>query len=128
MTYKGVLVEGIPNLAWVFGYTNASWTLKSDLAGKYVCRLLQHMDDNELAVATPRDIENCALDLGMLDSLQSGYVQRAKETLPRQGSKEPWKVLMDYGHDSAMLLNEPIEDGLLQFEAPIGAVDQYAAS
>ena len=62
MTYKGVLVENIPNLAWIFGYTNASWTLKSDIAGDYLCRLFKHMDDNGHAVATPRDVEDCALD------------------------------------------------------------------
>lgn len=118
LTYKGVLVESIPNLAWVFGYTNAPWTLKSDLAGEYLCRLLKHMDDNGHTVATPRDRENSALNVGMLDELQSGYVQRAKHLLPRQGAKQPWKVLMHYGRDSTMLRDDPIDDGLLQFAAP----------
>ncbi|MCQ4120651.1 flavin-containing monooxygenase [Rhodococcus tibetensis] len=117
MTYKGVLVEGIPNLAWVFGYTNASWTLKSDIAGAYLCRLLRHMDEGGHTVATPRDVENSALDVGMLDELQSGYVQRAKAVMPRQGSREPWKVLMNYEKDTKMLLDDPICDGLLRFEA-----------
>jgi monooxygenase len=116
MTYKGVLVENIPNLAWVFGYTNAPWTLKSDIAGAYLCRLLKHMDDNGHTVATPFDVEDSAMDIGMLDQLQSGYVQRAKRTLPRQGSKNPWKVLMHYGKDSKMLLQDPIDDNLLQFD------------
>ncbi|HEX9499349.1 MAG TPA: NAD(P)/FAD-dependent oxidoreductase, partial [Mycobacterium sp.] len=124
MTYKGVLVENIPNLAWVFGYTNAPWTLKSDIAGLYLCRLFKHMDDNGHTVATPLDIEDSAMDIGMLDQLQSGYVQRAKNTLPRQGSKYPWKVLMHYGKDSKMLLQDPVEDGLLQFDAV--AVDAVA--
>jgi monooxygenase len=93
--------------------------LKSDIAGKYLCRLLQYMDDNGLQVATPRDHENSALDLGMLDQLQSGYVQRAKDTLPRQGDKFPWKVLMHYGQDSTMLLKDPVGDGLLAFDEPV---------
>lgn len=118
MTYKGLLVEGIPNMAWVFGYTNASWTLKSDIAGAYLCRLLEHMDDHGHTVATPRDVEDSATDGGIMDALQSGYVQRAKNTLPRQGSKHPWKLLMNYGQDSKMLLDDPIDDGLLRFEAP----------
>ncbi len=88
MTYKGVLLEGMPNLAWIFGYTNAPWTLKSDIAGEYLCRLLRHMDDHDQAVATPRDTENSALDMGMLDQLQSGYVQRAKEDPPAAGHQE----------------------------------------
>jgi monooxygenase len=116
MTYKGVLVENIPNLAWVFGYTNAPWTLKSDIAGAYLCRLFKHMDDNGHTVATPRDLEDCAMDIGMLDQLQSGYVQRAKDTLPRQGAKHPWQVLMHYGKDSEMLLDDAVDDGLLQFD------------
>ena len=119
MTYKGVLIEDIPNMALIIGYTNAPWTLKSDIAGKYISRLLQHMDDNGHAVATPRDIEDSALDEGILESLQSGYVQRAKETLPRQGSTLPWKVLMDYQQDSKMLLENPVDDGMLEFGAPV---------
>ena len=89
MTYKGVLVENIPNLAWIIGYTNASWTLKSDIAGAYLCRLFKHMDDNGYAVTTPRDVENCALDIGMFDQLQSGYVKRGKDTLAAPGVQAP---------------------------------------
>jgi monooxygenase len=124
MTYKGVLVQDMPNLAWMFGYTNAPWTLKSDIAGAYLCRLFKHMDENCYAVATPRDAENCVTDHGMLDQLQSGYVQRAKDIMPRQGSKLPWKVLMHYEKDSRMLLEEPVMDDVLSFAAaaPVEAV------
>ena len=117
MTYKGVLVEDIPNLASVFGYINASWTLKADIAGAYLCRLFKHMDDNGYTVSTARDVEGCATDNGILDQLQSGYVQRAKDIMPRQGSKLPWKVLMHYEKDSKMLLDDPVDDGVLRFEA-----------
>jgi cation diffusion facilitator CzcD-associated flavoprotein CzcO len=117
MTYKAVLVEDVPNLAWIFGYTNAPWTLKSDLAAQYLIRLFRHMDDNGHTVATPRDTQNSALDVGMVDNLQSGYVQRAKDVMPRQGSKLPWQVLMHYEKDSRMLLEEPVEDGVLAFDA-----------
>ena len=117
MTYKSVLVEDIPNMAWVLGYTNATWTLKSDITGAYLCRLFKHMDDNGYTVATPRDVEGCATDDSMLDQLQSGYVQRAKDIVPRQGSKLPWKVLMHYEKDSKMLLDDPVDDGVLKFEA-----------
>ena len=115
-------MENIPNFGWIIGYTNASWTLKSDLAGAYLCRLFKHMDDNGHTVATPRDLENCALDIDMFDQLQSGYVKRMKDTLPRQGSKHPWKVLMHYEKDSKTLLEDPVEDGVLRFEGTsIGA-------
>ena len=115
MIYKGVLVQDVPNLAWVFGYTNAPWTLKSDLAGVYLTRLLRHMDQQGVDVVVPTDDEGCALDQGMLDTLQSGYVQRAKEDLPRQGSKLPWKVLMDYAHDTRALLKSEVADSHLKF-------------
>ena len=91
MTYKAVLVQDIPNMACVFGYANAPWTLKSDIAGAYLCRLFKHMDDNGYTVATPRDVEGCATDDIVFGQLQSGYVQRAKDYMPRQGSKLPWK-------------------------------------
>ena len=117
MTYKGVLLQDLPNMAFMFGYTNAPWTLKSDMAGEYLCRLMRHMDDNGLAVATPRDVEGCATAEGMLDQLQSGYVQRGKDVMPRQGAKLPWQVLMHYEKDSRMLLDEPVEDGVLSFDA-----------
>lgn len=117
MTYKGVLVQNIPNLAWIIGYVNASWTLKSDIVGAYLCRLFKFMDDNGHAVATPRDLENCALGIDMFDQLRSGYVERGKHLLPRQGSKHPWQVLMHYEKDVKVLLKEPIDDGVLHFAA-----------
>jgi len=126
MTYKAVLVEDIPNLAWIFGYTNAPWTLKSDLAAEYLIRLFRHMKDGGYAVATPRDSDNSALDIGMVDNLQSGYVQRAKDTFPRQGAAEPWKVLMNYGKDTKMLVEDSIDDGLVQFDAAPALVASVA--
>ena len=125
------MVEDVPNLAWIFGYTNAPWTLKSDLAGEYLCRLLKHMDDNGHAVATPRDLEDSALDVGIFDALQSGYVQRAKETLPRQGARGPWKVLMHYKKDSRMLREGAIDDRHLHFEGaavPLETADLVEAT
>ncbi len=121
MIYKGILVEDLPNIAWMFGYTNSSWTLKSDIAGQYLCRLFGHMDAGGLDVAVPRDFEGCSLPSGVLDSLKSGYVQRAMDTLPRQGDRLPWKMTMNYETDSRMLLEEPIDDGVLQFDATPGA-------
>ena len=64
---------------------------------------------------SPRDVDDSRTDIGMFDQLNSGYVQRAKDTLPRQGSKHPWKVLMHYEKDSKMLLEDPVDDGLLHF-------------
>ncbi len=116
MTYKSVLVEDAPNLATIFGYTNASWTLKADIAADYICRLLNHMDAENYRVATPHDEEGCAEDVPVMGALNSGYVRRAADRLPRQGSKLPWRVMNHYSRDKEMLLEEPIEDGILEFE------------
>lgn len=116
MTYKGVLMEGIPNMAWVFGYTNASWTLKADIASAYFCRLLNHMEAEGLSVVVPEgDKELTIQDASIMDALASGYVQRSSHKLPRQGRHHPWRVMNHYGRDAHMLLEEPVEDGLLAF-------------
>lgn len=118
LTYKATLIEGIPNFGWVFGYTNAPWTLKSDIAASYLCRLLAHMEENGHTVVVPRDTDGQSLDIGMLDGLQSGYVQRAKDVLPRQGKSGPWQVRMHYGQDKGLLLEQPVADRHLQFSSP----------
>ncbi len=115
MTYKGVLMEGVPNMAWIFGYTNAPWTLKADIAARYVCRLLNHLNATGLAEVRPRDRAGNALPESMMGALQSGYVQRANAVLPRQGAALPWRLLNAYEQDAPMLLDEPIEDAILEF-------------
>ncbi len=127
MTYKGAMIQDVPNFLWVFGYTNAPWTLKSDIAGRYLCRLMRHMDAQGAGVAVPRaDADAAALDEGILDSLQSGYVQRGRDSLPRQGRAAPWQVLMHYGKDKKVLLDEPIDDGCMEFQPAIQANAQAA--
>ena len=116
MTYKAALIEDIPNMAWVFGYTNASWTLKSEMVGEYLCRLLTYMDDNDYAVAIPRDTQGVVTADSIFDSMNAGYVKRAIDVLPRQGAAAPWQVSMSYEQDAKLLLEEPIEDGVLRFE------------
>ena len=119
MFYKGVLLEGLPNAAWIVGYINASWTLKVDLATTYLCRLYRHMDERGLAVVTPRDVLGCSTEASILDGLAAGYVARARDRLPRQGRESPWRVTHDYATDRRMLLGEPVSDGdRLVFEAP----------
>lgn len=113
--YKAVLLEDLPNMAAIVGYTNLSWTMKADLASAYVCRLIKHLDQKGLDVATPVDREHCTLDESIFGSLRSGYVQRGKQKIMRQGSKAPWVVAHNLELDRPMLLDEPIDDGVLQF-------------
>ena len=117
MLYKGALIEDLPNMSWVIGYVNLSWTMKADLTSEYVCRLLQHMDENGYTVARPVDHDNCRINESVLGALNAGYVNRADSTLPRQGNKAPWQVLHKYEEDREIMLSQPISDGILQFSA-----------
>jgi monooxygenase len=114
LTYKGMMYSGVPNLATVFGYTNASWTLKCDLTCEYVCRLLNHMDAIGATSATPRNNDPDVTTEPWLD-FSSGYVQRSISRFPRQGSKLPWKLNQNYARDIKLLRRSSLEDGVLEF-------------
>ncbi|WP_204902963.1 flavin-containing monooxygenase [Microbulbifer mangrovi] len=116
MIYKGIMVQDLPNYGWIFGYTNAPWTLKADIGGRYLCSLFAHMETHGLSVARPVDLENNASGVGMLDGFAPGYMDRAKDRMPRQGRGAPWVVTMHYGKDKKALTEDPIADGVLQFE------------
>jgi cation diffusion facilitator CzcD-associated flavoprotein CzcO len=114
MTYKGMMLSDFPNFAFTLGYTNASWTLKADLVAEYVCRLLNHMDVGGYAVCTPRISDPSVTEVPLLD-FNSGYVLRALDGLPKQGSKEPWKLKQSYPFDLRAMRFGPLEDGTMQF-------------
>lgn len=114
VTYKGVLLQDTPNFACIFGYTNAPWTLKADLAARYVCRLLAYMRGRGVQVVTPRAPGNTREETSIMSSLTSGYVQRGAGHLPRQGRELPWRVLNNYERDCEMLLKWPVADEALE--------------
>ena len=119
LVYKGMMFSDIPNLAFAVGYTNASWTLKCDLAAGYVCRLLNHMDHHGYAVCTPR-INDANIEEEPVIDFNSGYVLRALETLPRQGSKTPWRLHQNYVRDLSLMRYGRVEDGTMEFQsAPV---------
>ncbi|GAB4550061.1 MAG: NAD(P)/FAD-dependent oxidoreductase [Rhizobacter sp.] len=115
--YKGMMYSDVPNLASSFGYTNASWTLKCDLTCEYVCRLLNHMAKHGYRQCTPRNNDPTLVAEPWLD-FSSGYVQRAIEQLPRQGSKKPWKLYQNYIRDLITLRFGRIDDGVMEFSNP----------
>ena len=117
MTYKGVLVEGIPNLAVIFGYINFSWTAKVDIAGEYLCRLLTHLESTGKHVVIPRNTDARTTDASIMNTLNSGYVARGADELPRQGDRAPWYVHHNIRKDRRWLLRDPIDDGVLEFRA-----------
>jgi cation diffusion facilitator CzcD-associated flavoprotein CzcO len=118
LSYKGMMYEGVPNLASSFGYTNASWTLKCDLTCAYVARLLNHMQATGMRQATPRNEDPTVEAVPWLD-FSSGYVQRAIGAFPKQGSKAPWKLHQNYALDLMTLRFSKLEDGVLEFSNPV---------
>jgi monooxygenase len=117
MTYKAMMLCGVPNLVTTFGYTNASWTLKADLTAEYVCRLLHHMSATGARKATPRHADASVAEIPFLD-FSSGYVQRALSSFPKQGSKRPWKLDQNYVLDILNLRFGDVDDGTIEFDGP----------
>jgi len=119
MFYKSAMLEGLPNAVVVLGYTHASWTLKSDLISGFVCRLLNHMDKKGHAVVVAK-AQGVATVEGstVLGGLNSGYLQRVADQLPRQGEAHPWRNHQDYYHDSQTLLKDPVDEAGLLFDPP----------
>jgi len=115
MSYKGMMYSDVPNLASSFGYTNASWTLKSDLTAEYVCRLLNHMDAGGYARCTPRKQDDSIAEQPAID-FSSGYIQRAKDVLPKQGSKRPWRLHQNYALDMLEFRFASVDDGTMEFK------------
>lgn len=114
MTYKGMMYSDIPNLASAMGYTNASWTLKCELTSAYVCRLLNYMERRRYSQCTPRKHDPSVTEEPLL-TFTSGYVQRALDTLPRQGSRKPWKLYQNYALDLMSLRFGALNDGTMEF-------------
>ncbi len=119
-TYKGFMYSGVPNLGTTFGYINASWTLRADLVARYVCKLLQKMDENASTRAMP------VADPDMpqrpyVDDFSAGYMQRRVHTFPKQSDRDPWTASQSYSHDKKVLLaaDADVDDGVMEFSAPV---------
>jgi monooxygenase len=110
MAYKGMMLSGVPNFAFIVGYTNASWTLKADLVCEYVCRLLLHMRDKGYDTCVPeRDVsvqEEPFMDFA------AGYVLRSIDQFPKQGSRAPWRLRMNYVRDVVTLRHGSIQESM----------------
>jgi cation diffusion facilitator CzcD-associated flavoprotein CzcO len=108
VSYKGMMLTGVPNLSLTFGYTNASWTLKADLVSHYTCRLLKYLDTNGYDSVTPLPPPT-AERTPFLD-LTSGYVQRSMDMFPKQGASPPWRLYQNYLLDYRVLTRGPVDD------------------
>ena len=114
LAYKGVMLSGVPNMASVFGYINASWTLKADLICEYVCRLLNYMDSKGARMVTPNR-KGAKAVAQFVVKFSSGYMQRALQEWPKQGSEKPWRVYQNYIRDVIALRWASMNDGTLEY-------------
>ena len=115
LPYKGIMLSDVPNLAMVFGYTNASWTLRADLVAGWVCRVLNHMDRVGACRCVPRPRPDDVASDPFVD-FSSTYFQRALERLPKQGARAPWRADQDYLLERRTVGRARLDDGVLHFE------------
>jgi cation diffusion facilitator CzcD-associated flavoprotein CzcO len=120
VTYRGVMFTGVPNVAYVFGYFRASWTLRADLIADLVCNLLKHMDEAGATMVVPalRD-EEIDMELGPWvdpENFNPGYLTRSLHLMPKQGAHDPWRLLHEYAVEKDLLPNADFEDGTLIFK------------
>jgi cation diffusion facilitator CzcD-associated flavoprotein CzcO len=124
LSYKGMMLSGVPNLVWTLGYTNPSWTLKADLVARYTCRLINHMDVNGYASVTPMPPPNGAS--APLIDLASGYVRRSIAAFPKQGGAVPWRLHQNYVRDLHLFTRGPLDDHVVFTSRP--AADRRASA
>ena len=115
LTYKGMMLSGVPNFAISFGYVNASWTLRADLTCEYVCRLINLMDKKGVKCCMPMDDKSAYGDDKLID-FTSGYFQRGLNQMPKQGNKAPWKNYQNYIKDIFAVRLMSIDDTNLKFD------------
>jgi monooxygenase len=128
-TYKGVMIEGVPNMVSTFGYINASWTLRADLIARFSCRVLVHMQEtgNRKCVPVLRAEDEGMAPQPWVTGFSSGYLQRVMDQLPKQGDREPWLNSQNYFEDREKFLKGTLDDGALRFEGPARAEVDTAA-
>jgi cation diffusion facilitator CzcD-associated flavoprotein CzcO len=128
LIYRGMMYRDIPNLASMFGYINASWTLKCELIAQRLCRLLNYMDHHDYTQCTPRLRDQAIAEEPMLVGLTSGYVQRASDAMPRQGPGNPWKMHQNYLRDMLSLRFSTVNDGTMEFTRCADHTQQKAST
>jgi cation diffusion facilitator CzcD-associated flavoprotein CzcO len=115
LAFRGMMLGGLPNFAFLIGYTNASWTLKVGPVCEHLCRIIEHMDTNGFKTATPQPSAPTRADTRPLLNFSAGYVRRALDSMPRQGVQAPWDMPMSYRTDHRRLVDGPVEDAELFF-------------
>ena len=125
--YRGCMFSNVPNFAVVFGYLNASWTLRADNNARFVCEVLNLMERKGAQIATPYLPEDHGLSEDPIyDEFSSGYIQRAKGGLPKNAPTLPWRLNMDYFADRKDFRENPVDDGNLVFESVVERAGELA--
>jgi cation diffusion facilitator CzcD-associated flavoprotein CzcO len=115
LAYRAMMLDGVPNLGWVVGYTNLSWTLRCNLTCAYICRLINHMDAHGYRYCVPQ-LDDATVEHQPFVDLKSGYILRAIDSFPKQGPEPPWRGYQNYMRDLRYIGRAPLEDGVLRFE------------
>ena len=123
--YRGMMLSGVPNMAFAFGYINQSWTLGADLTCEHVCRLLNHMDRRGYTQCTPRPPEE-TVGVVPFATLTSGYLQRAIDQFPRQAARDPWQRQQNYALNRRSMRRAPVDDPALEFSRAVTTMDAEA--
>ena len=111
--YKGCMFSNLPNLAVVFGYLNASWTLRADINSEYICRVLNRMEATGADIAVPILPENHGLVEDNIFDFSSGYIQRSIDIMPKSAVGYPWRLNQEYVTDRKLMRSADVEDGIL---------------
>ncbi len=119
MLYQGVMVSDVPNMAMIIGYINASWTLKVDIAADYICRLINHMDQQGYTEVIAEGDPSELMEDTVMGSLTSGYIARAANVMPKQGKHAPWRVSNNYLKDRKDLKQASFADPVLKFRKAV---------
>ena len=124
--YKGCMFSNLPNLAVVFGYLNASWTLRADINSDYVCRLLNEMQAKRADIAVPvlSEADEAKLEEDDIFDFSSGYIQRAKHIMPKNAVAYPWRLNQEYVLDRKRMASDPVDDGILALRRADESVEQ----
>ncbi|MFC4293483.1 flavin-containing monooxygenase [Novosphingobium tardum] len=113
--YRNAMFSNVPNFAVVFGYLNASWTLRTDIVAQYVCRVIAHMDKVGAEIATPVMANDAKIEDDNIFDFSSGYIQRSIHELPKSAKNLPWRLNQEYVRDKKDMRSAPIDDGILTF-------------
>jgi monooxygenase len=119
VTWRGLMISGIPNMAYVFGYFRHSWTLRVDLVSDLVGRLLEHMQEKGATMVVPTlRPEDAGMQLRPWsdpENFNPGYVLRSQHVLFKQGDREPWTHMLEHAEEMDILPKADLDDGSLVY-------------